>query len=742
MFGEGNQITLESLRLLPAGIDEIEGWRKALNLRNGPVFFPRKRDKAHLTWYAAAFTDEEFQYLREDLMGFVGRTYTDFAGVKPILDPTDPIERSLITYFEGRLFRFEIMLPDKHMIEVRKALALMKTVWERRPERSDKGTMSRGGLIRSYELALQVSDIEAARKCLKHLKEWGALSSSNVLFLEIQLLAAEGNASRILELLEEGDVVNLPRPSRITQILIEVLYQSNLREFEVSNDPKKAAKHFRDEIIPKYQPLFLSRGVMRTSFVMKSFMMKAVTSKTIPHESIYAILSEYPHDAEDRAYLEAIANIVDRPSIDNVPAVEEVAQVEDYDRMFDRLVLLPPSEANGKEVLRIAYEIDTLVAAQRAMDYVKTLQDDLASRLKRGPHYRDLLKATTSIPFEQEKSAERKIPTNLIEWFGWLDDPRTTQLAREMLEKGILEWPLDVLKKSDQKIQEVVNLLNTNRNENTNDILRNSLPNLLEYLLKDGEVHRECGPIYRCLFFLLVLENNLATEEFAVIYELIRAQCESGLKPEEYEELLRIIMDDIWTRRKAPAYIDWILNVIDLLVMYPVGHAETLNQLISLVWADLGVWVERLDEAQRELVLSLCRECKQVELANRFPVSPAEAFVVGKGLSLSEKLRLVKIALYSLTERVGLSVKNCLKDKCPDVKFYMNSDFVGSDRLKQLATQCDIFLISTRSAKHAATQFIEANRPKHLTTLYPKGKGATSVLRALFEYLESSPVEA
>ena len=54
-----------------------------------------------------------------------------------------------------------------------------------------------------------------------------------------------------------------------------------------------------------------------------------------------------------------------------------------------------------------------------------------------------------------------------------------------------------------------------------------------------------------------------------------------------------------------------------------------------------------------------------------------------------------------------------------------------NDRLRQLSRTADIVVMATASAKHAATGFIEGNRPKNLPILRPSGKGSASMLRAI-----------
>jgi hypothetical protein len=54
-----------------------------------------------------------------------------------------------------------------------------------------------------------------------------------------------------------------------------------------------------------------------------------------------------------------------------------------------------------------------------------------------------------------------------------------------------------------------------------------------------------------------------------------------------------------------------------------------------------------------------------------------------------------------------------------------------------MAENADIFLISTGSAKHAATAFIQENRPQDKTTILVSSKGTTGMLNALLAHLKT-----
>src|SRR5439155_4003928 len=99
-----------------------------------------------------------------------------------------------------------------------------------------------------------------------------------------------------------------------------------------------------------------------------------------------------------------------------------------------------------------------------------------------------------------------------------------------------------------------------------------------------------------------------------------------------------------------------------------------------------------------------------------------------------EALRGRRVALYALTESAGLRARDLLAAWTKG-RVDLLGDKVCSDALRVAARESDIFVIVTRSAKHAATDCIKANRPEGKPLIITTGKGSTSVLFAVRQFL-------
>src|SRR5438552_2444821 len=93
-FGPGNGFSWD-------GPDQprLRTWVDDLRDPSRPVFLPRLLTDGMVRWYAVARTSRQARDLREQLLAFLGPTYTDFDGLPADLDGTDPVEAALAGIF-------------------------------------------------------------------------------------------------------------------------------------------------------------------------------------------------------------------------------------------------------------------------------------------------------------------------------------------------------------------------------------------------------------------------------------------------------------------------------------------------------------------------------------------------------------------------------------------------------------------------------------------------------------------
>jgi hypothetical protein len=99
---------------------------------------------------------------------------------------------------------------------------------------------------------------------------------------------------------------------------------------------------------------------------------------------------------------------------------------------------------------------------------------------------------------------------------------------------------------------------------------------------------------------------------------------------------------------------------------------------------------------------------------------------------INEKLNDRTVGIYSLNESASIRAGKLIEGLATNVNVRLSHDHGGSEKLKGIARDSDYMIVVTQSAKHAATDFIKAQRPKSSGELiYPAGRGAASIVTAL-----------
>src|SRR5262245_42016920 len=108
-FGPGNLIELRSIVDGTIGSEFttwLQPWMDDLSAPNPrPVVLPRRHPDRRLEWYALAQDERQARSLREDLLAFVGPSYSTFSGQLADLDPLDDVDAAVLEFTHGQAFR-------------------------------------------------------------------------------------------------------------------------------------------------------------------------------------------------------------------------------------------------------------------------------------------------------------------------------------------------------------------------------------------------------------------------------------------------------------------------------------------------------------------------------------------------------------------------------------------------------------------------------------------------------------
>ncbi|WP_347242330.1 protein DpdD [Nostoc sp. FACHB-892] len=583
----------------------------------------------------------------------------------------------------------------------------------------------------------------AAENSLQYLVDQHRLDALNLLFLRVQLLAELEQWNELLTLPELGNLLQVRRPFAVTQALLKAVYRTELQHFEDNNAPGSAVTYFQEVVFPRYNNLFAVRAGSKIPEVLKLFMLLAVGGEPTKPALRDELLAIGEVEETHRSYLQRLAALLKdaTPNSEGDPLqqAEQLSKNGDFDQAFLLLCNIPSSKEKVRLLLQCAYELQTLAVEKAVLQAFDELTADEQTALLKVRWNQDFL---TQLRGSQEGTTKDtptalSVPTNWLEWLWQLDKKPTWERALYTARQGSAEWDVTSLLMQPQAVAEFDELL-SKVGSTAESILHDALPYLLGFFQKDEQFPRgEFESLYYSLLELLVLSTEGGDVDLVLFNDLAIAILTLGVNTAKYTEIVDYALE-LWDRFASPKKVDWMLDLIDVLISYPCPVLEKREQLLFATAETLRRFTERIDEVQRGIFRALV---KDLHLGESFPdLLDESASLVEQNLEVEvnifQKLKSKSVLIYTLTETAAIRVKSILEAACKEVTVYLSHDKGGNDRLRQWVRNSDIVVMVTASAKHAATGFIEANRPSHLAPiLLVNSKGSASMLRAISLYL-------
>lgn len=129
-----------------------------------------------------------------------------------------------------------------------------------------------------------------------------------------------------------------------------------------------------------------------------------------------------------------------------------------------------------------------------------------------------------------------------------------------------------------------------------------------------------------------------------------------------------------------------------MLAEHAVHRRAVVGPLVGLLVTAFGVWRRRVEVEQWALLSWVCEDLD--EAAAYTLVAPATPAAIDAE-SFSRPLDGRTLAVYTMTERLGSAARQGLEKLFPAARIESCDDPDGSDRLKRLARQVDVFVVNT-----------------------------------------------
>jgi hypothetical protein len=690
------------------------------------------------TWYGLAGDARQARALKEQLMAFVGPTWTDFTGQQATLDDRDPIEAVVNQYFAPHTFRLRVLQPEDRL-KVHQQFERLRDLRDRHPDRTSKVVRPVGRILRDLEMAILVHNETTARECLDALRLRGRLSAHNLTFLNVRILAAFERWSELRTLPTYRPLFDNRRPARVTEALIQCVYEEHFAKFESEGDVANCIAKFI-EMESSFGTLFRTRGPLNDPVVVKAWLLRAVSQAE--YDQTQSLLNEIPEDHPDRRWAESLAGHLKSVSPEPVPAeavatpsqsvIDQARQAlasDNFDAAFEFLLQCEPTVDVIRQLITCADEINTLAATRQALAVIEAASVEVRQQtLSRRAIARAWEHLAQLVTDDQPPPEPIEIPDNWLAWLHLLNTMGPWPNAVEIAQQGCLEWSIVPLRSNPSLIEQIADQLITSRSPDATAIVRTILPDLIRFFLPDDGAIREFKPIYMSLIYLLALDDTIGGDDLTALETLAEAVLESAPSTSgpsgsnEYVDLLESI-ESAWQQVRAFRHLDWPLSVLDLLIAFNVRQHAPVDRFLHAILDDFRKWSRRICEDQWNLIDLLASDLNQSELLiDLRPVEESRA--TDETVPRADQLNGKTVAIYTLTERIGRRAAQLIEHAFDGVRVQLLHDKVASDRLIQLANTAEVFIINTFDAKHAATHAISAHRPSQHKTLYPRGKSS------------------
>ena len=659
-----------------------------------PVFAP----DGYLNINVAAGSVADWRRLKPILQAFAGPTITSFSGGTEELINGTPVSLIMMTSKPAVTTVIRLPIDEKMQIGALRALNASRLTLRRAPDLQKSSPVPTSWLLAKFQDQLNLGRRDGAWELLERLRSEFRLDALNLKFLEVQCHSAFDDWPEILSIPEFSSLCVARRTPALTSMLLEALYQVHLSALFERQDEEAVKAAYESKVRALAHPMLISplpRGI--TSGGCRIYALEALLDGG--REDIV-------HDLHERPEALSWLNRVAEAPLGSPPHMIKMAPVD-----MARGALLEADQLD---------ETDRLASARHALS---GLSLDELGQLREAFPFAPIMAAI-------EPLKEEFFPTSWEEWLalskqaGFLD-------ALNVARRGKDEWPINATASDPVAVKSLVSALNNAQQDplSTQRTFQ-ALPYLVAWLQKDRQFPSSSfAPVYASLLTLFAMENVRSPVIYGSSQILISALLTSGLDKKGYDDLIADV-EEIAGDGFGVDMIYWLLDVIEAFMHSPAPSADSREAFLHRILARISPIWGRLTSMQRVAV-----ELLSEELGWQFV--PARATSPATSDGFSSKLESLRIAIYSLTESSGRHAKTALETLTPSVMVDTNADHHGTQRLRALAENSDLFVMTWLSAKHAATDFIREHRGSR-PLLYAPGKGFSSIIRTIEDHLKSS----
>lgn len=724
-FGSGNDIK-------PAAVDHtlqalLDSWQAAIT-SDGIGFLPRSW-QSRTFWYAFAPSTRHRRELLSLLDAWVGPTYSDLAVRRGDLESADPFDAALATSGVPPI-RFEVLprTPPASATAketVRNALTTLTRLANSRPPSQFDAPRTTVEILDDLGHAIAARDSALAAACMIELEQAADLDESNLAFLRIRIHAGMRNWAAVFADPALEHVLAMRRPLAVTRAIQLAVYSEYLREFDLpGSEPDLRLE--AERLAPGLRDLYTGAPPRSRPEAVVELVCRLLATSSPDDSAIRELLETASKlqgglDLHLRHIVEAFYPGWDKeePSVSirlvAQPVSTQIAELM-FQGQFAACIELgltsEPSVETGLALVYAARQLSSANWATRVMDYLSAhgLGTQVAAA---SPVSKADVQWLASITSDAPSRGWR-------DWFDMLSQPNTSQP----------QLPADALQIWDPlPLDEFVSLLQPA----SDDTLGRLGENGGQFLAAHSDLldSAEASAVTLRLMAAIAIGGKASNGIRAQALALAESFATAGPSPRAFEEFLEwasLVLE----ANAAATTVSWVCDILGALTSTPVpgGDAAALSFYYRATEV-LRAFRSALDSTDLEALRIVATEL-QTEIPSEF--LPDGSPVAGDAAASYRHLEGKMVVLYSLTESAITRAKQILHGLLPSIDVRTNSEHDGSPQLAQLSKSADVFVVVTASAKHAATNFIAAQRGAR-PIVKVNSRGSSAILRELANYL-------
>lgn len=699
--------------------DELIAWVSSFGAQNCEIVLLPCLTAGTTIWYACSPDPQTMAQVREEMEALVANSYADLEAY-PAVDPLNPSEIALQQRFGANICK--IIPYQGNESFVLRRFEMYRQLTSRRPKRNRVGARPVGKIRFDFDKAILAGQYDDASAHIEEMRTTGRLSLENQRFLEIRLLAAQEKWQQIVaDPTYLRSVVDLPLPKRILADLVESVYQVYLHKYEIAQDPVGVVESFKIDVLPKYGRLFRARKGLTTPSALKAFLLDQLSSDAPEAAICQELVNAYPVDCPGYNFIHALMGGLPKhaPTKEKIERAKEAFDDDKIEQALRLFVSCTPDQEVLARVLRCSRELETLTDLEIAWDFCQKCPATWIEELtgKQRKDY-DGLKETFS----------KKPIGNWIEWTEFVLEGGDQAQADEIARSGADEWSLNELFAIPDGVERLCRLLSDGVNDYP-DFFQAQFPKIYEFTESFGRPNAQLRPLYIALLEMLACSDTVGESDLILAQELIESLFEVGVSPEAYQNILETV-ELFWATAKSFKYLDWALDMAELLAISPSPkpnlRAQFFNNVLSLVATNS----QRIEPSTWMVLELLGQDYDAVDFVGQ--LRPADREV--EAFEGKNPLAGKKVGIYSLTEPAAIRARQILEGMFPGVRVEVNHDHEATPALENLAKSSDLFVFAWRSSKHQAYYCVK-KYVKEEKLILPKGKGSSSIISCITDMI-------